>query len=727
MSTSAHVRAARRPARDELLERIFRDPRLPSPPAVALRVLDLANRAECSIKELGQVITLDPSLCGKFLRLANSSLHAVAQPVTSINRALQMLGLRRVRTLVLGLSLPSLRFRSPSSEHVRDFLREALVRAVAARELAARRTGSDPDTEMIAALLCDVGSLLLHEALPQEYQAFLAEPAELRALDPCALEEAHLGISHAEVGAEVLARWGLPAEVTEAIRHHHAPNRVPPEERSRPYLLYFAGRVAQLQAPAAPAGLCDEIATLAHEQFGLDETKLTEYLEALQPRIEELAGLLAADVGPFESLQTQYAAASEQLSRLAVEMSLDNMRVHEEKAQVEEGLRRAEAALQKKEEQLRQAQKMEALGRLAGGVAHDFNNLLTVINGYADFVLGMLDANHPSHRFLKEITRAGERAANLTRQLLAFSRKQVLQPRVLDLNNLVRDMEGMLRRLSGEQVALTLAPADRLPPVKADPGQLEQVVMNLVVNARDALPRGGRVVVQTGSVTIADGADGGPAPGAYVVLSVQDNGVGMSEPTLARIFEPFFTTKEGGKGTGLGLAVVHGIVTQSGGHLEVSSALDEGTCFRVYLPAVDPEPAAALAATTPAAALPTGTETVLLAEGEEGVRSLVRHTLARCGYIVLEAGDGAEALHLADSHAGPLHLLVTDLVLSVVGGRELAERLRTARPDLKVLFICGHADQINLVHERFPASGTHLLPKPFTPSILAQKIREVLG
>jgi CheY-like chemotaxis protein len=349
-----------------------------------------------------------------------------------------------------------------------------------------------------------------------------------------------------------------------------------------------------------------------------------------------------------------------------------------------------------------------------------------VINGYTDLLLADAGPADPARESLTEVRRAGERAATLTRQLLAFSRKQVLDPKVFPLNAVVADTEKMLRRLIGEHVLLTTEfdPADGL--VRADPGQVEQVLVNLAVNARDAMPTGGQLTVETRNVTLDPGyCRGHPdaAPGEYVRLTVSDTGGGMDEATLARIFEPFFTTKGAGRGTGLGLATVHGIVRQSGGHVTVSSEVGRGTTFQVYLPRVieppsdgprpDPHP------------LPRGTETVLLAEDEGALRALARHVLEGCGYTVREAADGREALAAAAGHAGPIHLLVSDVVMPHLGGRELAERLTAARPGCKVLFLSGYTDDA-VVHHGVRAAEFAFLQKPFTPAALARKVREVL-
>jgi two-component system, cell cycle sensor histidine kinase and response regulator CckA len=380
------------------------------------------------------------------------------------------------------------------------------------------------------------------------------------------------------------------------------------------------------------------------------------------------------------------------------------------------------------EDQLRQAQKMEAVGMLAGGIAHDFNNLLSIIIGYSDLTLRRLATVDPLRHNVEEIKRAGERAANLTRQLLAFSRKQVLQPKVLDLNEVVTEMERMLRRLIGEDIELRAALEPGLGSVKADPGQIEQVLLNLCVNARDAMPRGGKLTIGTEDVYLDEGYAAHHAAvktGRYVMLAVSDTGTGMDEATQARVFEPFFTTKGQGKGTGLGLSTVYGIVKQSGGYIWVYSEVSRGTTFKVYLPRVD-EGAQEYRQGRGAVEEHGGTETVLLVEDDELVRNLTRSILSDLGYRVLAVANASAALSVCEHTEGPIHLLLTDVVMPGMSGRELAERLARLRPETRVLFMSGYTDDA-IVHHGVLDEGVNFIQKPFTPEALARKVREVLG
>lgn len=379
------------------------------------------------------------------------------------------------------------------------------------------------------------------------------------------------------------------------------------------------------------------------------------------------------------------------------------------------------------EDQLRQSQKMEAVGQLAGGVAHDFNNLLTVIIGYSDLLLSELGRSEPPRLKVEEIKKAGERAASLTRQLLAFSRRQVLQPKVLNLNAIVADVEKMLRRLIGEDIDLLTVLEPSLNQIKADPGQIEQVILNLVVNARDAMPQGGKLTIETANVYLDNKyarKHMSIQPGHYVMLVVSDTGCGMNAETQARMFEPFFTTKEQGKGTGLGLSTVYGIVKQSGANIWAYSEVGKGTAFKIYLPRADGVVESDESRETPAE-LPQGRETVMLAEDEEQVRRMIREILEMNGYRVLEASSGKEALSIYKQYGEQIDLILTDAVMPQMSGRELAQSLETLNPGIKVLYMSGYTDDA-IVRHGLLDQGIAFLQKPFTPEALTRKVREVL-
>ncbi len=384
----------------------------------------------------------------------------------------------------------------------------------------------------------------------------------------------------------------------------------------------------------------------------------------------------------------------------------------------------AEVALSEKEEEFRQAQKMEAVGRLAGGVAHDFNNLLTAISGYSELILANLKEGDPIRAQVQEIQKAGNRAASLTRQLLAFSRRQVLAPKVLNLNDLVADMEKMLRRLIGEDLELVTVLDHSIGPIKADPGQIEQVILNLTVNARDAMPDGGKLIIETRSIQLDAAAAGarGWAPGAYVMLAVSDTGCGMDAETQSRIFEPFYTTKP--QGTGLGLSTVYGVITQSGGQVSVYSEPGVGTSFKVHLPQVHESVRTEAMEKVENKNL-TGWETILLVEDEELVRDLARTILRSRGYRVLTAAHGGEALLLCESYSGPIHLMISDVVMPHLDGPDLVKRSSPLRPKMKVLLMSGYTDAA-VVHQGGVGTETPFIPKPFSPVDLALKVRQTL-
>ncbi len=382
----------------------------------------------------------------------------------------------------------------------------------------------------------------------------------------------------------------------------------------------------------------------------------------------------------------------------------------------------------KLEAQFRQSQKMEAIGKLAGGIAHDFNNLLTTIIGHAELTLLQVDKDSPLRGGMEEINKASDRAATLTNQLLAFSRKQMVQPVVLNINHTIAEMDKMLRRLIGEDIDLATILEPELWKVKFDAGQMDQVVMNLAVNAKDAMPKGGKLTIETANVNLDEAYARQHGielkPGPFVMLSVSDTGFGIDEETQSHLFEPFFTTKEKGKGTGLGLSTVYGIVKQGNGYIWVYSEPGQGTTFKIYLPKSEEEEVFVAEAQIQPQNL-VGSETILLAEDEDSVRKLIRSTLQEYGYRVLEAQDGKKALQLIEHHKGPIHLLLTDVVMPGMGGRELAERLQPLYPKMKILYMSGYTDNA-IVHHGVLESGMPFIQKPFAPKVLVSKVREVL-
>jgi signal transduction histidine kinase/ActR/RegA family two-component response regulator/ABC-type xylose transport system substrate-binding protein len=443
--------------------------------------------------------------------------------------------------------------------------------------------------------------------------------------------------------------------------------------------------------------------------------------------LEEKNQLLQQEVNQRKQVETALQKAHDELEQRIDERTAElvwtNLNLQQQITERE----RAQAIQAKLEEQLRQAQKMEAVGRLAGGIAHDFNNLLTIINGYSNMLLSSFALDNPVHSDLEQIKKAGERAAALTRQLLAFSRRQVLQAELVNLNQIITNLEPMLRRLIGEDIYLIIVLEPELEMVLADPSQIEQIIVNLAVNARDAMPHGGRLSLTTATVQLSSDyaqQNIGVKPGGYVLLSVSDTGTGMDGATQERIFEPFFTTKEVGQGTGLGLATVYGIVQQSGGHISVFTKLGGGTTFEVYLPQAERKEKNGDNRETLVQSS-SGSETILLVEDDHNVRTVTRRCLEKSGYSVIEARHGLEALRLCQTYTNPIHLLITDIVMPGMSGPELVKRLTDLRFRVPILYISGYTDNA-IIHHSAVESAIVLLEKPFTAEILTRKVRELL-
>lgn len=475
---------------------------------------------------------------------------------------------------------------------------------------------------------------------------------------------------------------------------------------------------------SSSAELIDALAStwdVAISDFTAGDFGALEALRLIQERGVDLPLIaVTGKIRDSEVLSVLTAGAADHLTRRNL------MRLN---AAVERELRAARLRRERNrlEEQFRQAQKMEAVGRLAGGVAHDFNNLLTVITGYSDLLLAGRDLREPQRTALQEIRRSAERGGGLTNQLLAFSRRQPLQSRLVHLNQLVLQIEKLLRRLIGEDIELITVPAATEDAVVADPGRLEQVIMNLAVNARDAMPDGGKLTIETGTAQLDEALDAqqlGVKPGFYVTISVSDTGTGMDHETQSHLFEPFFTTKSAARGTGLGLATAYGIIRQSNGAIGFSSRLGSGTTACIYLPLVEDQAEVQDEASTPEELL-NGAETILLVEDETRVRKLIVDVLTARGYRVLEATRGAEALRLCEIHKSGIDLAVVDVVMPEMSGPDLMRQMTPLNPGIRVLYISGYTEEA-MVHHGIEQSGAAFLQKPFLPDALARKVREIL-
>ncbi len=701
---------------DEIRTYIGQLRELDSLPSVALRVIELAGLEQTARSELVQLIESDQSLAARVLRVANSAWLGAPGKISSLDRAMAVLGFDMVRNLALSVLVSHLFLKEKEGDRLkaRDLWHHSLACAVASEQLARRTSFPRPGMAFVAGLLHDLGKVVLLRWNRNTYQKLVTLSHQKRA-SLSALEREMLGLDHAEIGGLLLEDWNFPVELTEAVRRHHTP----------------ADRIGSIRELAVilESGNC----LCHHKRFGYsgnDQPELQlsdiEDLAALTyeapkeiameviRRFDEVASLFSDGPSTPELYLSAVARANQELSEMYHELL--------ERTQERE---RAEVELRQKEEQLNRAQRLEAVGQLAGGIAHDFNNFLTVIMGFGDLLREGISDDSPLRQHVDTVMSVAERAATLTRQLLAFSRRQVLKPKVVVLNSIITDVHKLLVRLIGENIKLTTTLDPALWPVRVDPGGIEQVIVNLAVNARDAMMDGGVLTIETRNVELTSeigDALGHLSPGRYVRIDVRDTGHGMSRETQERIFEPFFTTKK--RGTGMGLATVYGIIKQSGGFVFVESEVDCGTCFRIYFSpvdqAVEPE-----AVRPPVDALENGTETILIAEDEKEILHLVEKILGNAGYHVLSARNGQEALDTAAEFEGQIHLLLTDAVMPIVNGRELVERLRPLRPSMKVLFMSGYTGT-GILHRAVAGQDIAFISKPFTPHDLVRKVQGVL-
>jgi len=689
---------------------------LESLPEIALKVIEVAGNDRSDRRQISRLIETDAALMSRVLKVANSAWLGSPGRIDSLDRATAILGLDMVRNIALSVLVSHLLFRQQDSNglRIRDLWHHSLACAVAAAELAGRTGFAQPSAAFVAGLLHDLGKIVLFKWNKDLYSQLL-KLVQTKRLSLSTGELEVFGITHAEVGRLLLEDWNFPKNLAEAIDKHHASRTAMGPISQLSVIVECANCLCHLKrfgfsGHSQPELPLHEIEAVS----GLSPDELNGIAVEVVKRFDEVAALFSAGESTPELYLSAVSRANQELSdmyRLVVERTRER--------------ELAEKELREKEEQLNRSQRLEAVGQLAGGIAHDFNNFLTVIMGFGDLLREGLTPESPLRPHVDTIMSVAERAATLTRQLLAFSRRQTLKPKVLNLNMVITDVNRLLVRLIGENIKLNLVLDPGLRPVRVDPGGIEQVIMNLAVNARDAMLAAGSLTIATGNLEVPTEVEsplGRLAPGSYVTLEFKDTGHGMSRETQERIFEPFFTTKK--TGTGMGLATVYGIVKQSGGHIAVESEVGRGTVFRIYLQpvdqAVEPEPMRPIVDF-----FENGIETILVAEDEKEILELVEKILRHVGYTVLTARNGAEAIEIADQFDGPIHLLVTDAVMPVINGRELVERLRPGRPNMKVLFMSGYT-AAGMLHRAVSGQDVAFIAKPFTPQEFVKKVQDVL-
>jgi putative nucleotidyltransferase with HDIG domain len=700
---------------EEIRYYVHRLRQLETIPAVALRVIELAGDDQSNRNDMTRLIQSDSSLVARLLKVANSAWLGFPGKIVSLDRAVTVLGFDMVRNIALSILISHLYLKDSNGGALPlgELWHHSLACAVAGEAMARRRGSQQSGPAFVAGLLHDLGKVILTGWNRGLYDR-LVRTAQERGIPLHQAETQVLGIDHAAVGGMLLEDWGFPADLVEAVGDHH-------------------GEDAETGTPGLAVLVRCANSFCQHKRFGysghsrpdlpfnrvLEKASLTPgqakdvAVEVIR-RFDEVAALFTNEPSTPELYLAAVARANQELAEMYQKL-LEGTREKE----------RAERELRSKEEQLSRVQRLEAVGQLAGGIAHDFNNFLTVIMGFGDLLREGLPAESPLRHHADTIMSVGERAATLTRQLLAFSRRQVLKPRVVVLNAVVGDVHRLLVRLIGEDIKLVTVLDPKLRPVRVDPGSIENVIVNLAVNARDAMEAGGVLTIETRNLDLQRP----PAdpllkmrPGPYVLLSISDTGHGMAPETRERIFEPFFTTKK--TGTGMGLATVYGIVKQSGGFIDVESEIDKGTSFKIYFEPVDQE--VEIDAPHPVVEIfGNGSETILIAEDEKEILELVERILKSVGYHVITARNGEEALAVAGRHRGAIHLLLTDAVMPILNGRELVERLRPQRPNMRVLFMSGYTGT-GILHRAVAGQDIAFIAKPFTPNELLQKVQQVI-
>ncbi len=684
---------------------------LDSTPGVALKVIEAASRSDTNVDQISRIIEADAGLTAKVLKVSNSAWLGFAGKVCTLQRATTLLGLDMIRCLALSVAISKL-FLGENSERLRDVFRgvwqHSLGCAIGAELLAAHLPDADPKAAFISGLLHDIGKFVLLQWNWQSYAEVLQEAFENQSQIQT-IETVRLGVTHAFIGEQLLQTWGFPGRICAAVSDHHLSRDV---LRSKP------GSQLALAVNYANA-LCHQtrLGRSGNPVFHLDRQQLTEDTGISIQRFHELAGEVLKRFDERAGIFEIEGGSTELYLSMAFQANSELGEMYAELKSERQETETCRQKLQLRDRQLDQARRLEAIGQLAGGVAHDFNNLLTVIKGHVELAEVAASNQLQVSDHLREIEAAADRAATLTEQLLAFSKRQSLHPRPLILNAEVESIRPMLERLAGDTTEIEVRSDPELKPVMADPGQIGQILLHLLLNAKDAMPEGGIVTIETRQLTVGGEPWPAGAPSAdrdYSLIAVSDTGVGMDEETIQRVFEPFFTTKGVGEGSGLGLSTVYGIVTQFAGSIHVRSTPGAGTTVEVYFPNLEEQNTQA----DEASDRPRG---ILLVEDEVSILRLIERALSVAGYTVFAAQSPEEAERLFEESNQSIDLLLTDVVLPKIKGTELHRRLSSLKPELKALFMSGYSRQLLEA-----APGIPFIQKPFTPTALCDRIQEIL-
>ena len=686
---------------------------LDSTPGVALRVIEAAGRNDTSVDQISRIIEADAGLTAKVLKVSNSAWLGFSGKVTTLQKATTLLGVDMIRCLALSVAISKLFLRDDSKRVQEVFLgiwQHSLGCAIAAELLAANLPGVDSKTAFVAGLLHDIGKFVLLQWDWQAYSEVLHEAFENQ--DQLqTVETVRLGVSHPFVGEQLLQTWGFPDRLRRAVADHQLPRDA---LRGKP------GSGISIAVKYANA-LCHQtrLGRSGNPVFELNRDHLAEDTGFSIQRFRELTVEVLQRFDERSALFELEGGATELYLNMAFQANSDLTQMYTDLQAQRQERDAYQRQLQVRDRQLDQTRRLQAIGQLAGGVAHDFNNLLTVIKGHVELAGLAAGEETQFSGHLREIENAANRAATLTEQLLAFSKRQTLRPRPLSINNEIEAMRPMLERLGGDATEIKIKSDPNLKPVMADPGQVDQVLIHLILNAKDAMPEGGVVTIETRQLDAEarDRPSEAPEPDRdYGLVAISDTGVGMDEETVQRAFEPFFSTKEVGEGSGLGLSTVYGIVTQFSGSVHVRSTPGTGTTVEIYLPSLK-----APSAQNRAESAPVRPPGILLVEDEISILKLIERSLTSTGYNIFPAQTPEEAEQLFSRKSEEIDLLLTDVVLPEIKGTELHRRLRSQKPELKALFMSGYSRQ--LVEA---APGIPFIQKPFTPTTLCERIREIL-